>query len=107
MAQLRNQVRLVGALVASERWRYVCALVALLVGTLLIYLIPLVPTAVLDVVFGNNPEKAAGLSTTLIDWLGGAGTVRDALWRPAILIGVFAICAGVFVHLRQRFFSSS
>jgi ATP-binding cassette subfamily B protein len=103
MAQLRNQVRLVGALVASERWRYACALVALLVGTLLIYLIPLVPTAVLDVVFGNNPEKAAGLSTTLIDWIGGAGTVRDALWRPAILIGVFAICAGGFVHLRQRF----
>ena len=54
MAQLRNQVRLVGALVASERWRYACALVALLVGTLLIYLIPLVPTAVLDVVFGRQ-----------------------------------------------------
>lgn len=103
MAELRNQVRLVGALIASERWRYACALVALLVGTLLIYLIPLVPTAVLDVVFSGDPEKAAGISRGLIDLMGGPEVVRAQLWRAALLIGVVAITAGCFVHLRQRF----
>ncbi len=92
-----------GSLVASEGRRYLQALGALLVGTLLIYLIPLVPTAVLDVVFSGDPEKAAGISRGLIDVMGGPEVVRAQLWRAALLIGLGAITAGGFVHLRQRF----
>ena len=76
---------------------------ALISGTLLIYLIPLVPQAVLDVVFNDDPEKASGISRAVITVLGGIEQVGDQLWRPAILIGILALTAGVCVHLRQRF----
>ena len=103
MAETTGQFSAIWRLVTSERRRYVLAFGALLVGTLLIYLIPLVPQAVLDVALGSEPEKASGISRTVIDWMGGPQLVADQLWIPGLLIGVIAIFAGTCVHFRQRF----
>ena len=103
MADFKTQFRLIRQLILSERLRYAWALSALITGTLLIYLIPLVPQAVLDVVFNDDPEKASGISRGVIDILGGIDLVGAGLWRPALLIGFLALGAGLCVHLRQRF----
>ncbi|HAW96285.1 MAG TPA: ABC transporter ATP-binding protein, partial [Phycisphaerales bacterium] len=103
MADFSTQFRLIRRLIFSERFRYACALFALIAGTLLIYLIPLVPQAVLDVVFNDDPGKASGISRRVIDIMGGIDAVGSQLWRPALLIGFLAISAGCCVHLRQRF----
>ena len=103
MADFKTQFRLIRQLILSERLRYAWALSALIAGTLLIYLIPLVPQAVLDVVFNDDPAKASGIARGVIDILGGIDSVGSELWRPALLIGFLALGAGFCVHLRQRF----
>ena len=103
MTDFPTQFRLIRQLIFSERMRYACALTALIAGTLLIYLIPLVPQAVLDVVFNDDPDKASGISRGVIEFLGGIEEVGSQLWRPALLIGFLALAAGFCVHLRQRF----
>ena len=103
MADFKIQFRLIRQLILSERLRYAWALSALIAGTLLIYLIPLVPQAVLDVVFNDDPEKASAISRGVIDIIGGIDLVGSELWRPALLIGFLALGAGFCVHLRQRF----
>ena len=80
MADFKTQFRLIRQLILSERLRYAWALSALITGTLLIYLIPLVPQAVLDVVFNDDPEKASGISRGVIDILGGIDLVGAGLW---------------------------
>ena len=59
MADFKTQFRLIRQLILSERLRYAWALSALITGTLLIYLIPLVPQAVLDVVFNETHEQVS------------------------------------------------
>ena len=103
MSEKTGQFRTIWRLVSNERRRYVLAFSALLVGTLMLYLVPLIPQAVLDVAIGSDPEKASGISRWLVNLLGGRELVKSSLWIPGLAIGAVAIGAGVFVHLRQRF----
>ncbi|MAC19751.1 MAG: ABC transporter [Phycisphaerae bacterium] len=89
-------------LMAGDRVRYVMALGFLLVAAGLLYLIPLVPQAVIDVVLGSNGDQASALSQWIITALGGRERVADDLWLPLILIATIAIAAGGFTYGRQR-----
>lgn len=103
MSERQDQFRRILDLVRGERRRYTLAFSALLFGTLLVYLVPLVPQAVLDVALSDEPERASAVSRGLIDVIGGPDRVRENLWIPALMIALVAIGAGTFVHLRQRF----
>ena len=87
---------------AGDRIRYVLALGFLLVAAGLLYLIPLVPQAVIDVVLGSEADKASDLSRAIIAVLGGRERVAADLWLPLTLIAAIAIAAGAFTYGRQR-----
>ncbi|MBC01732.1 MAG: ABC transporter [Phycisphaerae bacterium] len=90
------------SLMEGDRLRYGLALASLLAAAGMLYLVPLVPQAVIDVVLGGEPEKASGLSWQVVDLLGGRERVADALWLPLLLITAIATVAGVFTYGRQR-----
>ena len=103
MAEKQGQFGMIWRLVGGERRRYAVSFGALVLGTFLIYLIPLVPQSVLDVAIGSEPEKASWISRTTVDLMGGATLVGDNLWIAAVVVAVIALCAATCVHLRQRF----
>lgn len=90
------------ALMEGDRLRYGVALAALLAAAGMLYLIPLVPQAIIDVVLGSEPDKAAWISWLVIDLLGGRERVGASLWIPLLLITAIAVTAGVFTYGRQR-----
>jgi len=87
---------------AGDRLRYGAALGALLVAAGLLYLVPLVPQAVMDVVFLDEPERSSATSRAVVDLLGGREAVTEQPWRPIPLIAVIAIAAGLCTYARQR-----
>ena len=84
-------------LMAGDRIRYVLALGFLLVAAGLLYLIPLVPQAVIDVVLGSEADKASDLSRAIIAVLGGRERVAADLWLPLTLIAAIAIAVTISI----------
>lgn len=92
----------VWTLMEGDRLRYGLALASLLAAAGMLYLIPLVPQAIIDVVLGDESEKASNLSWRVVDLLGGRDRVARNLWLPLILIAIIATIAGLFTYGRQR-----
>ena len=86
-----------------QRRRYVGAVVALVCGSSFMYLVPLVPQAVID---GVLPDASLAEASATTRWIlaagGGRAFVRDHLWLPAVLIALLTTCAGAFTYLRAR-----
>ena len=98
----REGLRAVWRLAGHERWSFVAAMVALVASAGLLYAAPLVPKAVFDLVLDPAAE-ASWFSRALIDWLGGADRVREALWLPALAMVALAAGSGLAIHLKTRF----
>ena len=73
------------ALSRAEHHRFAIAAGALFLGAIFLYLVPLVPQAIFDVVIGDE-SKASTISQRVVAFLGGAATVRESLWRPALIL---------------------
>ncbi len=86
----------------GDRTRFVLALVSLLLASGLLYLVPLIPQAVIDVVLGGDANEASGLSNRVVEILGGAERVASNLWIPLVAIAIVALIAGLFTYGRQR-----
>ncbi len=98
----RRLFRDMWAHMGPDRGLYGLALGSLLVAAGLLYLIPLVPQSVMDVVLSEPSSPASGVSRRVIGWMGGRELVADNLWIPVLVIGVIAILAGVATYGRQR-----
>ena len=102
----RDGVRVVWRLAEGEHARLALSVGALLASAACLYCAPLVPQGVFDVVIGAQADgsgaQPSALSRGIVDWLGGAATVRDELWRPAAAMVALAALSGVFVHLKTR-----
>ncbi|RLS95201.1 MAG: ABC transporter ATP-binding protein [Planctomycetota bacterium] len=94
-------LRTVLALSRAEHHRFAIAAGALFLGAIFLYLVPLVPQAIFDVVIGDE-SKASTISQRVVAFLGGAATVRESLWRPALLMGALAVLAALAVHVKTR-----
>tara|TARA_Y100000589_G_scaffold37996_4_gene31786 strand:- start:1806 stop:3611 length:1806 start_codon:yes stop_codon:yes gene_type:complete len=91
------------SLTKGFRRRYAAALGALLVSSLLLYLVPLVPQVVIDGVL--DPEQAGRPSVfvrLLVPAMGGAEFLSGALWVPGLVVASLSILAGAFTYLRGR-----
>ncbi len=89
------------ALSRAEHHRFAIAAGALFLGAIFLYLVPLVPQAIFDVVIGDE-SKASTISQRVVAFLGGAAAVRESLWRPALLMGALAVLAALAVHVKTR-----
>jgi ATP-binding cassette, subfamily B, bacterial len=96
-----TNVRALWALTAGARRGYARAIGALVVASCLLYLVPLVPQAVLDGVLAPTAEPSALVHGTLTV-LGGRSFVASHLWVPASAMAALTAAAGVATYLRGR-----
>ena len=94
--------RLIWQLTRGQRLRYGGALMALVLGSCFMYLVPLVPQVVLDGVLASEPERAAPLVRRAVDLAGGREFLRGHLWIAAVAVVVLTAVAGGFAYLRGR-----
>ncbi len=94
-------MRTVLRLAQGEQRRFVLAACAMFMSAAFLYLVPLVPQAIFDIVV-NDDQNASAFSRATIDWLGGAVVVRAELWRAALIMCALALFAGLGVHLKSR-----
>lgn len=66
------------------------------------YLVPLVPQAILDGVLLTEGKKPTGLVQGLVTLMGGRTWLSQHLWLPTLVIVVVALLAGAFTYLRGR-----
>ncbi len=84
------------------RGRYGRAIAALFVFTGLNYMTPLVGGAAIDsALSGKAPDGRLG--ARIIALLGGADSVRENLWLPALAMVLLTVTAGIFSYLKGRF----
>jgi ATP-binding cassette subfamily B protein len=93
--------RSVWQLMHGSRARYAAAIAALVGASCFLYMVPLVPQAVIDGVLTEAPERSAIVDLT-VSTLGGRDFLRDHLWvAAAVIVGLTAL-AGVFTYVRGR-----
>ena len=99
---MSNYFRMFWKLIEDQRRRYGLALVALFFSSFFLYLVPLIPQITIDGVLTKTSPKTSVFVQSAVSWMGGRSWLADNLWLPALILGVFAVIAGVFTYLRGR-----
>jgi ATP-binding cassette subfamily B protein len=100
---MKSKYELIWQLVRHERQRYGAAIVAMVLASCFLYLVPLVPSAVLDgVILANGENRATSTSVFMIRLLGGREYLGTHLWVAPLVIAGLACFAGLFTYLRGR-----
>ena len=99
---MRSSYHLIWQLTLGQRLRYLAAMLALIIASGLLYMVPLMPEMVIDGVIGETPEQASAISRWLISILGGREHLSQNLWMVALFMVLLAVLAGVFTYLRGR-----
>ena len=102
-----QSVRAVWLLMGASRAQYVLAIMAMVVTTGFLYLIPLIPQAVIDGVLVPSETASRPWVAWPLQALGGADFVAKNLWVPGIAIVVLSSIAGVGTYLRARWSASA
>jgi len=98
---MTSKYRLIWQLMEGERLRYSAAILSLVIASCFLYLVPLVPTVVLDGVIAVNPATS-GLTARVVEMAGGREYLRSNLWLAVLATVAFTAIAGIFTHLRGR-----
>ncbi len=86
----------------GARLHYSIAIASLVIASCFLYLAPLVPQAVLDVVLAHDGAEPSRVSASVVRAMGGPAFVAEQLWLPALLLVVLTAVAGAFTYLRER-----
>ena len=97
-----SKYKLIWQLVRVERRRYTAALTSLVLASCFLYLVPLVPSAVLDGVLADRSSTSSPLIAQIVQAAGGREFLRANLWIAAVLMTGFTAFAGLFTYLRGR-----
>jgi len=97
-----RQFHLLWQLMSGFRLLYASAIVALLFGTAINYLVPLIGRATIDYAIDSRVPEAGGLTAGIFDRLGGADFIRQHLWIPAVMMVALTLVAGIFSYLKGR-----
>ncbi|MHC4992180.1 MAG: ABC transporter ATP-binding protein [Planctomycetota bacterium] len=89
-------------LVAEEWPRYLAACIALIAGSCLLYLAPLVVQVTIDGAIASDPARASRFVAWATERLGGADFLVGHLWIPALIVVGITALAGGFTYLRGR-----
>ena len=99
---MSSKYRLIWELTRGQRRRYGAALLALVLGSCFMYLVPLVPQVVIDGVLAGDPARASAFVRRALALAGGRDFLRAHLWIAGLaMVGLTAI-AGGFTYLRGR-----
>jgi len=98
----KNRYRLIWRMMAGERLQYSAAILALILASCFLYLVPLVPQIVIDGLLGDGTAERSALTEWGLKLGGGADYLRGHLWWPALAVVLLTAVAGVFTYLRGR-----
>jgi ATP-binding cassette subfamily B protein len=99
---MTSKYRMIWRLMEGQRLRYGAAVAALVLGSCVMYLVPLVPQVVIDGILTGPGGRASEMVRRAVELGGGRDYLRGHLWIPAaVLVGLTAI-AGVLTYLRSR-----
>lgn len=99
---MTSKYRLIWQLMARERGLYAAAIGALVVASSLLYLVPLVPAALLDGAVSADAPAASPMARGVVALFGGRDYVRSHLWLCIVPIVGLTMASGVFTYLRGR-----
>jgi ATP-binding cassette subfamily B protein len=99
---MTSKYRLIWQLTAGERVRYAQATMALVLASCFLYLVPLVPSAILDGVIADNSGAASPLVAWIVRSAGGREFLRAHIGLAAFVAILLTALAGVFTYLRGR-----
>jgi ATP-binding cassette subfamily B protein len=86
----------------GQRLRYGGAVAAILLGTLFMYMRPLVCKGAIDYIISKEDLPAPRFFQPVIEYLGGRSVIARNLWIAAIAVVVVTVGSGVFGYLRGR-----
>lgn len=108
-----RQLHMLWAMMAGQRLRYAAAIAAILLFTLLSYLVPLVGQVTIDGAIAHamsteeSPTAPPSSSNWLIDQLGGGEHLANNLWLAAVIMLALTLGAGAFTYLKGRWSSGA
>ena len=94
--------QLIWNLTGGQRLRYLAAMLALVIASGFLYLVPLMPEMVIDGVISDDPGQASAISRWLVARAGGHELLARNLWAVALFMVLLAALAGLFTYLRGR-----
>jgi len=97
-----STLRELARLMHGARLHYGLAIISLVVASCFLYLAPLVPQAVLDVVLDGDGAEPSAISRGVTSLMGGPAYLGARLWLPAVVLVGLTCVAGAFTYLRER-----
>ena len=107
MAKPKAGFRSIWKLLEGEHLRFGSALGVLVLAASILYLVPLIPQAVIDGVLAEPTDATSRTTLVVMQVLGGREFLTTHLWVPLLAIAGITLLAGAFIYLRQRFCSIS
>jgi len=99
---MRSHFRSIWKLLENHRIKYCMAIIAMVIASCFLYLVPLIPQITIDGVLADNTDKASSFVKQAVPMLGGRAFLQQNLWMMALLILIVSTIAGVFTYLRGR-----
>ncbi len=97
-----SRYALIWRLMEGQRLRYGMAIGALVLGSCILYLVPLVPQVVLDGILAADPTKASPFVGRVVAWAGGRDFLRGQLWLAGLAVLLLTAASGLLTYLRGR-----
>jgi len=97
-----GKLRLLWVFMKGQRLKYFGAIAAMLLATLILYVVPLVAAATIDHVIQAKPLRAPEWLQELVARMGGRASMARNLWLSAGAIVVLTALSGVFNYLKGR-----
>ena len=99
---MSDRTQLFARLVRGHKLRYLTAIAAMLTATLMLFLAPLVPGAVIDGVLAPEGRPSSELVAAVVRWLGGRELLLHHLWIGGLAVLVATAAGGALTYVRGR-----
>jgi ATP-binding cassette subfamily B protein len=101
---MSTHVLAVWSLIRDQRKPFGAAILALVLASCFLYLVPLIPQAVMDgvLVQPGTGKAPSAVVQFVVSMMGGRAFVASHLWVPLLVLSGFAACAAFFTYLRGR-----
>ena len=97
-----HSIAMIWELMRGQRLRYGGAVLALVLGSCSMYIVPLIPQIALDGVLGDPEAGGSRLTSWAVETFGGREFLRRNLWGFGAAILLVTAVAGGFTYLRGR-----
>lgn len=95
------QSALLWRIIYEKRWLYFFSIVALMLASICVFLVPYIVKVVIDRVVTNSTVATDDLSHDVIMFLGGSDYLREHLWVAGVAIVLVTLLSGLCMFLKD------